>query len=87
MIPEMIIVKDRAPVRVDVRVTRHGPLISDALNAINAAQKSGPKPPPIEPLAFRWMALDAGDSTAVVVSEAERGAQLGRSSPRRCATS
>jgi penicillin amidase len=63
VIPETIIVKNRAPVRVDVRVTRHGPLISDALNAINADLKTDPKPPPLEPLAFRWTALDAGDST------------------------
>ena len=63
VIPETIIVKGRAPVRVDVRVTRHGPLISDALNAINAELKTGPKPPPLEPLAFRWTALDADDST------------------------
>jgi penicillin amidase len=63
VIPETIIVEGRAPVRVDVRVTRHGPLISDALNAINADLKTGPRPPPLEPLAFRWTALDAADST------------------------
>jgi penicillin amidase len=66
VIPETIIVKGAAPVRVDVRVTRHGPLISDAINAMNAESsrtETQPKPPMIEPLAFRWTALDADDTT------------------------
>jgi penicillin amidase len=63
VIPETILVKGGAAVRVDVRVTRHGPLVSDAINANNAASKIGPKPPPLEPLAFRWTALDADDLT------------------------
>ena len=48
---------------MDVRVTRHGPLVSDAINAINAESKATPKPPPVEPLAFRWTALDPDDGT------------------------
>jgi len=51
-----------------VRLTRHGPLISDAINAINAARAADPpeaSPPPIEPLALRWTALDADDTTIV----------------------
>ncbi len=63
VIPETIIVKGRAPVRVDVRVTRHGPLVSDAINATNAEATTGPKAPPLEPLAFRWTALDGDDRT------------------------
>src|SRR5205823_2645542 len=64
VVPETIQVKGRAPVRVDVRVTRHGPLISDALNANNeASREPGPKAPPVEPLAFRWTALDREDTT------------------------
>lgn len=65
VIAESITVKGGAPIRVDVRVTRHGPLVSDALNAMNAASKRDPKPPPVEPLAFRWTALDPNDTTVV----------------------
>jgi penicillin amidase len=63
MIPETILVKGAAPVQLNVRVTRHGPLVSDAINATNAESKTTPKTPPIEPLAFRWTALDADDGT------------------------
>jgi penicillin amidase len=38
-IPETIAVKGGEPVRLEVRVTRHGPLISDAINAISAASE------------------------------------------------
>src|SRR5207248_10904932 len=34
VIPETIAVKGAAPVVLNVRVTRHGPLVSDAINAI-----------------------------------------------------
>ena len=63
VVPETIIVKDSASVHLDVRVTRHGPLVSDAINANNAESKANPKPPPLEPLAFRWTALDPDDGT------------------------
>ena len=63
VIPETIVVKGGAPVQLNVRVTRHGPLISDAINANNAESKTTPKPQPIEPLAFRWTALDPDDGT------------------------
>jgi len=65
IIPETITVKGAAAVHLDVRVTRHGPLVSDALNAISAAAKTEPKPPTYEPLAFRWTALDDDDATVV----------------------
>jgi penicillin amidase len=63
LISETIGVKGSEPVRVDVRVTRHGPIISDAINAMNAASKTPPATPPLEPLAFRWTALDDQDLT------------------------
>jgi penicillin amidase len=63
IVQETIAVKGAAPVHVDVRITRHGPLVSDALNINNAESKRTPKPPLIEPLAFRWTALDSDDST------------------------
>ncbi len=62
-IRETIAVKGRAPVEWTVRVTRHGPLVHDAINAINAESTKTPKPPPLEPLAFRWTALDDDDTT------------------------
>ena len=63
IVPETIVVKGAAPIVVNVRITRHGPLISDAINANNAASTSTPKTGPIEPLAFRWTALDDVDLT------------------------
>ena len=63
VIPETIVVKGASPVQVNVRVTRHGPLFSDALNANNAESTTTPKPAPVEPLAFRWTALDPDDGT------------------------
>jgi len=48
-------------VRVNVRVTRHGPLVSDAINANPPVR--GIKPQPLDPIAFRWTGLDAEDST------------------------
>src|SRR5262249_62057330 len=44
------------------------PLVSDAINANNqsaAARPGIPKAAPVEPLAFRWTALDDDDSTLV----------------------
>jgi len=63
VIPEVVLVKGGAPVTVNVRITRHGPLLSDAINANNAASKNPPSAPPLEPLAFRWTALDSEDLT------------------------
>ena len=63
IIPETIVVKGAEAVHLNVRVTRHGPLVSDAINANNAASSTEPKPPVLEPLAFRWTALDGDDST------------------------
>ncbi|MBI3493458.1 MAG: penicillin acylase family protein [Acidobacteria bacterium] len=63
VIPETIVVKGASPVQLAVRVTRHGPLVSDAINANNAESKTIPKLAPVEPLAFRWTALDSDDGT------------------------
>jgi len=64
---EQIRVKGRDPVFVQVRTTRHGPLVSDAINANRAADtgasSAGSAPPELEPLAFRWTALDEEDQT------------------------
>jgi len=62
VIPEVIHVKGAADISLNVRVTRHGPLVSDAINANPPARGATP-PPPLEPLAFRWTALDSDDST------------------------
>jgi penicillin amidase len=64
-VQETIRVKGSAPINVMVRITRHGPLISDAINENNrTANRPVGKPPAlIEPLAFRWTALDPEDST------------------------
>jgi penicillin amidase len=63
IVPETILVKGGEPVVVNVRITRHGPLISDAINANNAAATPSSPAPPLEPLAFRWTALDPEDLT------------------------
>lgn len=63
LVRERITVKGAPPVVLDVRVSRHGPLISDAINANNAASTRVPRPAPLEPLAFRWTALDREDQT------------------------
>jgi penicillin G amidase len=65
IIGETIGVKGAAPLDIEVRRTRHGPLVSDAINAINAALPAAHRPPPVEPLALRWTALDPDDSTLV----------------------
>ena len=63
ILSEIIKVKGAAPVQIEVRITRHGPLVSDAINANNAALVADPKPAPLDPLAFRWTALDPDDTT------------------------
>src|SRR4030095_4655566 len=50
LIPETIVVKGGRSVQVDVRVSRHGPLVSDAINANNAsAPAGGARPAPARP--------------------------------------
>ena len=43
IVPEIIRVKGGDSVRLDVRITRHGPLISDAINANNAELPARPE--------------------------------------------
>ena len=62
---ETITVSGGDPIEIDVRISRHGPLVSDAINANNAASNREPRPDPVEPLAFRWTALDESDDTVV----------------------
>jgi penicillin amidase len=65
-ISETIAIRGSQPLQWTVRVTPHGPLVSDAINANEAAAvrpNNAPRPPPREPLAFRWTALDPDDST------------------------
>ena len=51
IIPETIKVKGQPDVTLQVRVSRHGPLISDVIDGTG------------QPLAFRWTALDPEDRT------------------------
>jgi len=67
IVTETIGVKGAPPVSLAVRISRHGPLISDAINANNAESRRTPKPPPLDPVAFRWTALDPEDSTTTSV--------------------
>jgi penicillin amidase len=60
IVRERILVSGGEPVDVDVRITRHGPLLSDAINANNTTSS-----PPLEPLALRWTSLDPEDSTVI----------------------
>lgn len=64
ILTETIEVNGGEPVTQTVRITRHGPLISDALN-VNRAESApdAEREPALEPLAFRWTALDPDDTT------------------------
>jgi penicillin amidase len=55
---ETIRVSGGDDITLKVRISRHGPLVSDAINADGTRA-------PIEPLAFRWTALDDDDRTVV----------------------
>jgi penicillin amidase len=65
IVSEILNVKGAAPVRLDVRITRHGPLISDAINVNNAQSKTATSAAIREPLALRWTALDDEDTTVI----------------------
>lgn len=68
-IREVIRVRKGADVEWTVRITRHGPLLSDALNA-NGKEPGGAR----EPLALQWTGLDADDpslAALLAVSEAD----------------
>ena len=63
LIEEPIRVKGGDTINLTVRISRHGPLVSDAINANNAESRREPRPGPVEPLALRWTALDPDDTT------------------------
>jgi penicillin amidase len=65
LLKETIKVSGGDPIEIDVRITRHGPLVSDAINVTNASSAREPKPAVLEPLAFRWTALEESDDTVV----------------------
>jgi penicillin amidase len=65
LVPEMIRINGRTPVLLDVRISRHGPLVSDAINANNAEIRKDGSVPTLEPLSFRWTALDLEDTTVI----------------------
>lgn len=63
IITETIKVKKRPAVQLQVRVTRHGPLISDVIDANNAELPMAGRSRPGPPLALQWMGLKDADST------------------------
>jgi penicillin amidase len=58
---ETIAVKGARDVRLTVRTSRHGPLVSDAINANNAEALTALRRGPLGPLALRWTGLDDDD--------------------------
>jgi penicillin amidase len=62
-VEEKIRVKGGPEVKQLVRITRHGPLLSDAINANDAQMPPTRRPAPLEPLALRWTGLDEQDTT------------------------
>ena len=67
IVPETILVKGHEAVQLFVRASRHGPLVSDAIDAMNQTAPEKRGLPPLEPLAFRWTALDPDDTTLVAM--------------------
>ncbi|MGE3508527.1 MAG: penicillin acylase family protein, partial [Vicinamibacterales bacterium] len=60
VVKETIQVKGSDAVVLDVRISRHGPIVSDAINAMSTGEDAAT---PLPPLAFRWAALDDQDTT------------------------
>jgi penicillin amidase len=56
---ETIDVAGGEPVTVTVRATRHGPVVSDALESLEDFDRSGVEKPDPYAIALRWTALDA----------------------------
>jgi penicillin amidase len=66
--PETIKVRGKPDVQMVVRVTRHGPIVSDPINANDAAKPVNQRPrTPMEPMSLRWTALDPNDTTAAAL--------------------
>jgi len=67
-IKETIVVKGGAPIELEVRLSRHGPIISDAINANNGSSMPQARNRGlVQPTAFRWTALDDEDSTVTAI--------------------
>ena len=62
-VEEKIRVKGGPPVTQQVRITRHGPLISDAINANDERMPPDKRSTPLEPLALSWTGLEERDAT------------------------
>jgi penicillin amidase len=63
LITETIKVKGSPDRERLVRITRHGPIISDVVDATGSVPKGEPPPAIAEPLALRWTALEPEDRT------------------------
>jgi penicillin G amidase len=63
LITETIKVKGQPDIQHLVRLTRHGPLISDAINAAEAKLPDEQHLTPLQPLALQWAGLDQQDTT------------------------
>jgi penicillin amidase len=63
IVEEAINVRSAPPVPLTVRITRHGPLVSDAINANRAGSRGAGADSPLDPFALRWTALDPDDPT------------------------
>lgn len=82
---ETIKVKGQADVPYTVRVTRHGPLISDALNLNEAGGQPAPQ---LAPLALRWTALEPADNTVSAflrINQAHNWDEFTRALSEHCA--
>lgn len=60
---ETVAVKGKPAVTFQVRSSRHGPLISDAMNSGEEQRPADQRGPLREPLALRWSALEPEDGT------------------------
>jgi penicillin G amidase len=66
IITETIKVKNRPDIRQEIRITRHGPLMSDVFNAGDQNLPARVRPTmPLEPLAMRWVGIEPGDTSAL----------------------
>jgi penicillin amidase len=67
-VTERILVKGSAAIDWPVRISPHGPIVSDAISANDGATNPrAPRPDIPEPIAFKWTALDAADSTVTSI--------------------
>jgi penicillin amidase len=72
IVEETIAVKGAAPIHWKTRLTRHGPLISDAINRTRQEVPEERRSGHLEPLSLRWTALDAGDTSIQALLQMNR---------------